>query len=340
MTDKDYKEQKKVMASSSFKSKEQIEREMKLYQNYWHCDPAYYVRYGLFDKKLSDEEILDYIPRYYHYNFYMPSIYKDADFIYYNNKLTLYHLFTSKGIPTPQVIALVSYGVLRDLESNPIDLKFFCNTLKKNKKYFFKPTDGQGGTGIQVFTASVDNKHNLAKLSDFLKHLKKNRTYIIQEEIDQHKDFQKINASSINTLRVITQYRDETPKMCTCLLRIGRDGKNVDNSNQGGISCQINEKDGSFCEIATAEHGGGSFPQHPDSHFIFSGKKVDNWEQIKSTLVSYAQQFPELKEIGWDVAVTPNGIQIIEFNLGYSLDLLQCCCGGMRRKLNVYPPKV
>lgn len=340
LIDREYLKQKKVMANPATKSKEQIKHEMELCRNYWHCNPAHYVRYGLFDKKLSAEELLDYIPPYYHYNFYMADKYEGADTVYYSDKLNLYHLFTEKGIPTPQVIALVDHGVLKNTEKRPIDIQVFCNTLKKGKKYFFKPTKGQGGTGIQVFTSGVDNKCNFAKLSDFLKLLKKDCTYIIQEGIEQHKDFQRINASSVNTLRIITQWKNRQPILSACVMRIGRKGKNVDNSHQGGLSLTIDENTGTFFSTATAEHGGGSFSQHPDSDFVFSGKQVDNWDRIKSTIISYAQLFPELKEIGWDVAVTPNGIQIIELNLGYGLDHLQCCCGGMRRKLNVYPERI
>lgn len=337
LMDRDYKKQKKVMCSSSVKSKEQIKYEMQLCRNFWRCNPAHYVRYGLFDKNLSDEELLDYIPPYYHYNFYMADKYVGVDTAYYNNKLNLYHLFSAKGIPTPQVMAIVSRGVVKDLEGRPINLQDFCNTLKRDKKYFLKPIKGQGGVGIQVFTPEKENECRFAELSDFLKCLKRKCTYIIQEGIGQHPDFQRINASSVNTLRIVTQWKSGEVVLSACVLRMGRKGKNVDNSHQGGLSCQIDEIEGKFNAIATAEHGGGIFAEHPDSGFVFQGETVENWERIKLNIINYAMLFPELKEISWDVAVTLDGIQIIEINLGYGLDHLQCCCGGMRRKLDVYP---
>lgn len=339
LTDMDYKGQRKAMSCSLTKSKKQIKYEMELCRNYWHCNPTHYIRYGLFDKTLSDEEILDYIPRYYLDNFYRPRICEWSVMDFYNKKNSLSFIYQQK-IPTPKVIALVKKGILEDLEGNAINLQVFCHTLKGDKKYFFKPINEQGGKGIQVFRTEIDKKHNLTKLSDFLKCLKKKCTYVIQEGIEQHRDFQIINASSINTLRVITQLNDEIPKLCACVLRMGRNGNDVDNSSQGGLSCRINENDGSFYPFAITVHGGELFPHHPDSGFVFEGKRVNNWKQIKSEVIRYARHFPELKEIGWDVAVTPSGIQIIEFNLGYDLDLLQCCCGGMRRMLNVYPKEV
>lgn len=103
------------------------------------------------------------------------------------------------------------------------------------------------------------------------------------------------------------------------------------------MSCQINLNDGTLNETATAEHGGGIYLEHPDSGFKFKGKRIKDWEEIKNSILSYAYCFPELKEIGWDIAVTLQGIQVIEINLGYGIGHLQVSCGGMRRKLNVYP---
>lgn len=94
------------------------------------------------------------------------------------------------------------------------------------------------------------------------------------------------------------QWRNGQPILSACVMRIGRKGKNVDNSHQGGLSLTIDENTGTFLSIATAEHGESSFPQHSDSDFVFSGKQVDDWEQIKSTIISYTQLFSELKEIG------------------------------------------
>lgn len=334
LTDRDYQKQKKTMSGSSVKSKEQIKCEMELCRNYWHCDPAHYVRYGLFEKKLSNEELLDYIPPYYHYNFYMADKYVGIDTAYYSNKQNLYHLFTKCGIPTPRVIAMVNRGELQTLQGELLPIKEFISCLSKGKKYFFKPVDGAGGTGIEVL-----KNNQLEACVTFMAMLNKKSVYVIQEGITQRNDFQKINPSSVNTLRVITQHNGENPRISVCVMRIGRDGKDVDNSHQGGMSCQINLTDGTLNGTATAEHGGGTYFEHPDSGFIFKGKRIEGWEGIKSSVLSYACNFPELKEIGWDIAVTEKGITVLELNVNYGIDHLQCCCGGMRRKLNVYPSK-
>jgi len=311
------------------KPKKQIRREMSLVRNYWHCKPYHYIRYGLFDKDLTDDELLDYIPSYYHYNYYTDSLYKGIDTGLYNSKLSLYKLFKERGVPTPEVIAIVKGGELFSLQENRFDAKTFFD--KYDTTLFFKPEFGQGGTGINVFSEGT--------YSSFLASLNRNNTYIVQCGIKQRDDINQINSSSVNTLRVVTQYADHKARVCVCVMRMGRKGKNVDNSHQGGLSVRIDVKDGAFYPSATVEHGGGYFSSHPDSGFVFKGSKINGWNTIKSEIERCASLFPELKEIAWDVAVTPLGIEMIELNLGYGIAHLQCTCGGMRRILNIYPEK-
>lgn len=310
------------------KPKSQIKREMDLVKNYWNCKPYDYIRYGLFDKDLTDDEILDYIPSYYHYNYYTDSLYKGIDVNLYNSKLSLYKIFIDRGIPTPRVLAIVKGRVLYNLQGEKLEARVFFDKLS-NVALFFKPEFGSGGTNIQVFSEG--------DFLSFLMSLNLKETYIVQCGIKQRDDISQINQSSVNTLRVVTQNINHKVKVCVCVMRMGRKGKKVDNSHQGGLSVQIDVNDGAFYSTATAEHGGGCFYCHPDSGFIFNGNRIDNWESIKSEIERCASLFPELKEIAWDVAITSSGIEMIELNLGYGIAHLQCTCGGMRRILSIYP---
>lgn len=107
-------------------------------------------------------------------------------------------------------------------------------------------------------------------------------------------------------------------KLCDTLLHKSfRDGEQPSRwyvgSKRGG--------DWSFSFLATAEHGGGS----------------EGWKDIRSSVLIYADEFPCLEEIGWNIALTKKGIQAIDLNLGFGLVHLLVTCGGMRRKLNLNP---
>lgn len=337
--DRDFQENLKKMKFSS-KSKEQIKEEMRVISDYWKCKPLHYIRYELYDKQLSKEQLLDYIPPYYHYNYHFVSVNSGVNLQFYRDKLNLFRLFTERQIPTPSVIGIVKKQEFFDLDSRPIDGALILDNLSNSEKLFFKPTDGAGGTGIIVIKKQNNRYYNSDKeiLPENLSSLFDCKTvYIVQKGISQRNDINKINASSVNTLRIITQWRDDKPIMSVCVMRIGRNGKDVDNSHQGGLSIPINVGNGTFGDFASAEHGGGQFFQHPDSGFVFSKNCIDNWKELKDSVIGFAKKIPELKEIAWDIAITPSGAVAIELNLGYGLTHIQCCCGGMRRTLNIYP---
>lgn len=121
----------------------------------------------------------------------------------------------------------------------------------------------------------------------------------------------------------------------TCILRMGRNGKEVDNSAQGGISINIDVQTGNFAKCATAEHGGGNITCHPDSGFNFEGASVDNWVNVKTQIESIANKLIDFKDIALDIALTPQGAILVEFNFRYGVEHQQCVVGGVRRLFNI-----
>lgn len=336
---RDYKINRRKMAHAA-KSTERIAREMRLVEDYWGCKPLHYVRYGLFDKELSDEQLLDYIPPYYFYNYYTPPIYKNVDRRIFGDKLGQYRLFVERGIRTAESVALFESRHLQMLKGGTTTFESLLSA--DGEKLFIKPIDGQGGTGI-IVVKRIDGRFFYGQREiascDIAQVLDRNNTYIVQRGISQRADISAINPSSVNTLRVVTQWRDGKPFMNVCVMRIGRNGKDVDNSHQGGLSVRVDVDSGRLFPIATAEHGGGEYHKHPDTGFVFDGFTIRDWARLKNDLLDYASCIPEISELAWDVAITDDGAVIIEVNLGYGLSHLQCCCGGMRRIIGVYPKK-
>lgn len=336
---KEYKQYKKLLKYSK-KTKEQIEYEMKLVADYWKCRPLHYIRYELFNKDLTNEELLDYIPPYYQYNFYNDKLYGHLNRNQYNNKLNLYKLLKARNVETPEVIAIYEYGTLKHLLGTAINIEEVLSLLSVGDKLFMKPVYGKGGNGI-VVVKKKDNgyyiKDSKVTSGDICDSLAKNDVYVFQKGIIQRSDISNISPDSVNTLRVITQWRNGSPHLSVCVMRIGRNGNDVDNSAQGGVSVRVDENTGELYEFAFAEHGGGCFKRHPDTGFVFKGFKLENWDFIKQSILEYALKFPELVEIAWDIAVVDGKPLAIELNMGYGIDHLQCTCGGMRRVLKVYP---
>ena len=340
LTDIDFKKYKKEMVGSSIKSKAKIQAEMALIKNYWKCKPLHYIRYQLYNKHLSDEELLDYIPPYFHYNFYNAQLFKNIDTAFYSDKYNLAKLFAERGIPAPATIAIIRNNHATNFHGAEINLEEIASNLKEGEKLFIKPTNGKGGTDI-IVVKRINNKLLLngedLGVKKIINTCDKRHCYIVQYGIHQRADINTINPTSVNTLRAITQWRNNRPTMPVCVMRIGRNGKDVDNSHQGGLSIQVDTQTGKLAEFCTSEHGGGKYYTHPDSSVIFNDFYIKEWDMINNSILDFAKKIPEIPEIAWDIAITDNGAEAIELNIGYGITHLQCCCGGLRRILNIYP---
>ena len=186
------------------------------------------------------------------------------------------------------------------------------------------------------------NKKPVYSTRDIVRVLDRQSIYVVQQGLVQRDDMNAINASSVNTLRVITQVRDGKNVMPVCVMRMGRNNSYVDNSAQGGLSVEIDTATGAFAQSAYAEHGtpvGKKYDSHPDSGVVFAGKSIEGWGDIKEQILSAAGKLPGLSDIAWDIAITGGGISVVEINSGYGIDHLQCVCGGMRKRLGVFPGK-
>lgn len=324
-----------------------VKKDLLLINRYWNSYSDHYIRYELFNKQLSDDDLLDYIPPYYFYTKYLSIKHKNIDTSKYKSKLAQFQLFKEREIPTPLLIGTVNKRVVYNNDNIPIDLEYLitCHlSAHFNNKLFFKPINEGGGNGIIVLKKHggilyLNNK--VIEPEKVINEFSRNEIYIIQEGIVQREDINIINSSSVNTLRVVIQLSSITNEMeiSAIVMRIGRNGSEVDNSAQGGLSIQINTDTGDFARFATAEHGGGIFYEHPDSQFEFKNKKIANWSLIKHQISDIANKLKDFKDVALDIAITSDGVELIELNFTYGIDHLQTACGGMRKQLNVYPDK-
>lgn len=333
--------QKRTNPAGNLKPEEVIRAEEKLVRNYWRCGTFHYYRYGLQYKKLTTDELLDYVPTYYfHKN--IEKRHRGIDTVGMGDKLNQALLFAERGIPTAPVIAVCKNRECRTLAADrQLDLPALIEAKLKNRdnKLFFKPAGNCGGAGILVLKVAekgyVLNGLPLESIARLRSHFERNVTYIVEENIVQSKQLSDINASSVNTLRVVVQQDRGRMVIRTCILRMGRQGREVDNSAQGGISIKVDPQTGAFADGATAEHGSGLFYRHPDSGFVFKGRQIDNWPAVKREIECIADKLIDFNDIALDIAVTDAGAVLVEFNFRYGVEHQQCVVGGVRRVFDI-----
>lgn len=333
--------QKQANSANNLKPVEVIKEEERLVKQYWKLGAFHYYRYGLQYKSLTTQQLLDYVPTYYfHKN--IEKHHQNIDTIKYGDKLVQAELFESRKIPTANTIMVWNgsrcYDIISNEDLNPWEV---IETRLKNteNKLFFKPTGNCGGAGIMVMK-KVDSNYLLngvivSSWDDVIAKLERNNIYIIQDRIIQSKQLNEINPSSVNTIRVVVQNENNQMTIKTCILRMGRQGKEVDNSAQGGISIKVDSETGYLGDCATAEHGAGELFTHPDSQYEFKNKKIENWDDVKTQIELIANKLIDFKDIALDIAITMEKVILIEFNFRYGIEHQQCVLGGMRRILNI-----
>lgn len=328
--------------SNDKKSNKQIRIEIAICKKYWGCYPLHYFRYDLYkrDKKLNKEELINYIPEFFFYNNFLPFYDGDKYSILLSDKNIEEQLFRSVGIKQPYTICKLINGktYTSDLEGKSFDEIMLELKEKLYKKIFVKPVDGEGGNGIIIFHLSLDNKYinnNNEELSEsFLSNIGKENNYIIQSGLIQDESISKIYPSSVNTFRIATENKNGRVRAICSVLRIGRQGNEVDNASQDGIVLGIDCNNGKCMDYAGTEEG-EIFYKHPDSNFVFKNHKIDNWDDIVDFTIKCASKLPQFVYLGWDIALTKEGPIVIETNLGFAIDLYQITLGGLREEFKI-----
>ena len=95
-------------------------------------------------------------------------------------------------------------------------------------------------------------------------------------------------------------------------MRVGKGNSVIDNASAGGVFGVINIDTGRI--YAACDRWGNSFDVHPDSGKHLIDLEVPRWNEVKELVKKAAQVLPEVRYVGWDVAVTNTGCVLIEGN--------------------------
>ena len=177
-----------------------------------------------------------------------------------------------------------------------------------------KPSvDTNSGNNVKLLNVKngVDTISNNS-IEYILKQYDKN--YMIQEKIKQHKTFEKLNPSCVNTIRINT-YICEGKIYCSPIsMRIGRNGSIVDNAHAGGLQIGIKEK-GMLEKYAFSEYG-QKFEKHPDTNVKFENYEIPKVLDMVKFTKKYHYKVPHMGIIAWDLTLDEEeNIVIIETNI-------------------------
>lgn len=141
---------------------------------------------------------------------------------------------------------------------------------------------------------------------------------IFESVIKQTAQISTFNPSSVNTIRFMTAlYPNNKVRLIATFIKIGRDGKCVDNAGSGGnVDACVDMKTGKL-EFVIQYDGWGKvkdITRHPDSGALLEGVKIDDWDNIVAQVLLFQECFPYVKAAGWDIAITDEGPVVVEVN--------------------------
>lgn len=188
--------------------------------------------------------------------------------------------------------------------------------LEKHREAILKPNKGEQGHGVLKVTVQ-----NIGIVQSILQ--KKDCSYILEESMQNCEALSVINPSSLNTLRVYTLI-DKSGKIhiLAAMLRVGRKGVNVDNWGSGGIGYNFELKTG-IVDQCGRDKQNRPYIYHPDTEVMMLGFQYPRWGELKNFVYSLCKVEPKAVFVGWDIALTPAGFELVEMNFPGGHDFLQ-----------------
>ncbi len=180
--------------------------------------------------------------------------------------------------------------------------------LSRTPKFLLKPTHECQGSGILLFhREELDPPAFLAQYAG--------KEFLMEAYIVQHPDMAALNPSSVNTVRIVSVRRDKEVLLLGAGLRCGGQDSYVDNFHNGGSAYPIDLETGMIPGPGQSLAGGTPLLYSPTGH-IMPGFVIPHWDILKDS-VRRAALIPEgVGYIGWDVAITEEGVEFVEFNVG------------------------
>lgn len=181
--------------------------------------------------------------------------------------------------------------------------------INANNRLVLKSSDGQCGRGIEIISTSGLTPEKL------FQDLERTENDMVEAFVEQHPELNKLSPSGLNTVRIITQLNKEgRVDYLGARLRITINSS-VDNLAAGNMAASIDIETGEV--IGQGVYSDITKPaesQHPVTGVTIIGFQIPFWQEAKETVAKAALAFPANRSIGWDVAITANGVDLIEGN--------------------------
>ena len=192
-----------------------------------------------------------------------------------------------------------------------------------------KPNEGFGGHGIEFL-----HKKDFPDMESFYDYVREpDREFgVLEGVLIQHEDMKALNPNSVNCLRIVTVLDEDGEQVHIpfAVCKIGNGDSKVDNLGSGGMSCPVDLETHSLigpahvdCSLDYQAHEAINYDRHPITGIVFEGYKIPYFQEALELCKKAAHVVPQIRYVGWDIAICPDGPAIVEGNTYSGHDIYQ-----------------
>lgn len=240
-----------------------------------------------------------------------------------DDKITFRYMMEPFKAYIPKYYLQIEMGKVMFLPDFPKDLtkskESFLLLLQRVGRLACKPLNGSGGDGflkLEYEDQGIIKNGCLHSTSEVVDELFQMDSLLISEYVESCECLQWINKLSTSTIRVIAVRDQGRTTLTGAYLRTGtKESGYVDNMSKGGVLSAVDMDTGKIlAPILQFKNGDYQLiAGHPDTGKPIYGQ-LTNWKEVKAVLQQIGDYYPQIKYVGYDIAMTDNGFKIIEMN--------------------------
>jgi hypothetical protein len=186
----------------------------------------------------------------------------------------------------------------------------------------FKPEDGQGGHGLLTLRRIGEDTWLInGKPGDEAKAREAviaDTAQVVQGVVSNHPEIDTIWPGALATARVMVMHDPISgePFIARAVQRFGSSASGIaDNMSSGGVAALIDVETGKMGRCAALTGISVTWStSHPETGEEITGRVLPGWHAAVEELLQISRKLPFLPYVGWDVAITSQGMMIIEGN--------------------------
>ncbi|MDR2525101.1 MAG: hypothetical protein LBC83_02735 [Oscillospiraceae bacterium] len=186
---------------------------------------------------------------------------------------------------------------------------------RKHPVFFAKTRNDCCGTGVRRVEAGEQAPQALRRA------LLQAGFALWEEPIVQHPAMAALCPLCVNTYRVVTLLEGDMVHILKVFLRMGNGG-HVDNLNAGGFAAPVDAVTGRIT-LPAADKEGVCYTVHPATGAEILGFQAPLWQECLAMVRRAALVEPQVRYLGWDVAITAETPMLVEANTMPGNDITQ-----------------